>query len=204
MFDKTKIFNLALAALFLQKRVSNADTDTSTEVLTLQTLWETAYFTSLQEMDLDSTSQTKLLELVVNKPNEFWKFAYRYPSDSLLIRRIVSRRVTDDQESKIDLRIEIFNNQKLIMTDEEFAKVEYISKDIGIEFLTAEAAYAVAMRLAKLAVPIIVGTDSAKVLKSVDEMYVKAVVDAQRKDISESTIYQPEWTRSEFAKARLS
>jgi hypothetical protein len=204
MFDKTKIFNLALAALFLQKRISNADTDQSTETQTLQTFWDTAYWSALQELDLDSTSSRKPLELVKDNPNTFWRYAYKYPSDCIFLRRIVSTNLTDDQESKIDLRVELFENQKCIMTNEQFAEVEYISKDVPLSTITAEAALFISLKLAKLSVPLIVGTNSAAVMKSIDESYVKAILDAQRKDSNETTIYQPEWMRSEFAKARMS
>jgi hypothetical protein len=122
----------------------------------------------------------------------------------VLLRRIVSCHLTDDQESKIDLRVENFQGQKCVMTNEQFAEVEYISKDIPTDSFTAEAAYFISLKLARLAVPLIVGTNSKTVIQSVNEMYVSALVDAQKKDSMESTIYQPEWMRSEFAKARMS
>ena len=107
MFDKTKIFNLALAALSLQKRISNADTDSSTEALTLNVYWDLAFNSALQEMDLDSTSTSKALELVEENPNEYWSKAYLYPTDCVLLRRIKTGNLTDDEESKEDLRVEI-------------------------------------------------------------------------------------------------
>ncbi len=203
MFDKTKIYNLALAALFLQKRLSNADTDQSTEALSLGVVWDVAFQSALQQMDLDSTAQTKALELVELEPNELWKYSYKYPSDCVFLRRIVSTEVTDDIETREDFKVELRNGLKVILANKENAFVEYISEDIGLNTLTAEAGYFIALRLAKLAAPLIVGTNSKNVIANLTEAYGMALLDAQKRDSLESSIYQPEWRKSELAKARL-
>lgn len=204
MFDKTKIFNLALAALSLQKRISNADTDSSTEALTLNVYWDLAFNSALQEMDLDSTSTSKALELVEENPNEYWSKAYLYPTDCVLLRRIKTGNLTDDEESKEDLRVEIYEGQKVIMTNKDAAEIEYISKDVPFSTLTAEAAHFISLRLAKLAIPLVAGTNKKDVLATLNEAYSMALLDAQRKDRIESSIYQPEYAKSALVKARLS
>lgn len=204
MYDKTKIFNLALSALYLQKRLSNADTDNSTEALTLNNLWETAFFSALQEMDLDSTSSTKELELVTLDPNKFWKYAYKYPTDCKFLRRIVSCYVTDDEYTNIDRKIEIMDGQKVILTNQQEAMIEYISSNVPMASLSAEAALFISYKLAKLATPLIVGKNSQEVMKTLERNYQMALLDAQEKDALETTIYQPEWMKSGLAKARLS
>lgn len=170
MFDKTKIFNLALAALSLQKRISNADTDSSTEALTLNVYWDLAFNSALQEMDLDSTSTSKALELVEENPNEYWSKAYLYPTDCVLLRRIKTGNLTDDEESKEDLRVEIYEGQKVIMTNKDAAEIEYISKDVPFSTLTAEAAHFISLRLAKLAIPLVAGTNKKDVLATLNEV----------------------------------
>lgn len=204
MFDKTKIFNLALAALSLQKRISNADTDTSTEALTLNTYWDIAFETALKEMDLDSTSTSKVLELIEQDPNTYWRFAYAYPSDCVFLRRIKSELLTDDEESKEDVRVEIYEGQKAVMTNKNEAEIEYISKDIPLSTLTPEAAFYISLRLAKLAIPLVAGTNKKDVSASLDEAYTMALLNAQRVDRLESSIYQPDYAKSGLAKARLS
>ena len=198
------MFNLALAALSLQKRISNADTDTSTEALTLNVYWDIAFETALKEMDLDSTSTSKALELIETNPNTYWRFAYSYPSDCIFLRRIKSTQLTDDAESKIDLRVEVYEGVKAIMTDQNAAEIEYISKDIPLSILTPEAAYFIALRLAKLAIPLVAGTNKKDVQASLDEAYTMALLNAQRVDSMESSIYQPEYAKSGLVKARLS
>lgn len=207
MFDKTKVFNLALAALFLQKRISNADTDASTEALSLNTFWDISYYSALQEMDLDSTSQTKTLALIDTlslNDGGFWQYVYEYPSDCLLLRRIVSQYLTDDRETAIDHRVEIRNGVKVIMCNESLAKIEYISKDIPIGTLHAEAIMFIALKLAMNCIPLVVGTNSATVAKSLNDKYDVSLVNAQKKDSAESSVYKEDWSRSGFVKARLS
>ena len=204
MFDKTKIFNLALAALSLQKRISNADTDSSTEALTLNVYWDLAFNSALQEMDLDSTSTSKASELVEENANEYGSKAYLYPTDCVLLRRIKTGNLTDDEESKEDLRVEIYEGQKVIMTNKDAAEIEYISKDVPFSTLTAEAAHFISLRLAKLAIPLVAGTNKKDVLATLNEACNMALLDAQRKDRIESSIYQPEYAKSALVKARLS
>lgn len=204
MYNKTKIFNLALAALFLQKKIADADTDTSQETKVLETNWESAFFIGLQELDLDSTSTSKALELISEKPNTFWDYCYKYPTDCAFLRRIVSELVTDDTESFIDKKIQILDGEKVILTNEPQAYIEYIPNTITAEHLTAEAAVFISLKLARMSTPLIVGKNSQMVIQMIDQRYEEALMTAKKKDNLETSIYQPEWTRSEFAKERLS
>lgn len=204
MWDKTKIFNLALSALFLQKRISNSETDTSNECLTLNNLWDTSFLTTLQEMDLDSTATTAVLELIETDPNDHWQFAYRYPVNCAFLRRIVSPYVTDDEETAIDRKIQMLNGVKVILTDEQEASAEYIPFDLQIQDLNAEAVTCISLRLARSAAPLIVGKTADNVMRAMEFKYQEAMAEAKRKDSLESSIYQPEWMRSTLVKARLS
>lgn len=204
MYNKTKIFNLALQALYLQKKIADADTDTSRETTTLETNWESAFFIGLQEMDLDSTSTTKALELISEKPNTFWDYCYKYPTDCAFMRRIVSELVTDDTETVIDRKVQILDGEKVILTNQPQAYIEYIPNTITAENLTPEAAVFISLKLARMSVPLIVGKNSREIVQLIEQRYEQALVTAQEKDRLETSIYQPEWTRSEFAKERLS
>jgi hypothetical protein len=204
MWDKTKIFNLALSALFLQKRISNSETDTSTEALTLNNLWDTSFQIMLQEMDLDSTAMTADLELLEVDPNEDWTYAYRYPVNCAFLRRIESGVITDDEETSVDRKVQMLDGVKVIFTDKQNARAEFIPYDINIGDLNAEAVLCISLRLAQSAAPLIVGKNSENVIRSIEMRYEKAIIEAKRKDASETSIYQPEWMRSTLVKARLS
>lgn len=203
MFDKTKIFNLSLAALFLQKRLTNADTDKSTEALTLNNFWDVAYESALEDMDLDSTSQTIALEQVGIDPSPFWRYAYKYPVNAVLIRRIVSNQITDDEETLIDKVRAVHAGESCILTNEPSAKVEFIAKDIPMAALTAQAAIYISLKLAQLSVPLIVGKNSVQISQGIDSRLELALMDAKRRDAQESSIFQPDWAKSSLLKARL-
>lgn len=204
MYNKTDIFNLALSALYLQKKIADSETDTSNETKTLQTHWKAAYWGGLADMDLDHTSITAPLALVEEEPNSLWKYAYTYPADCVFLRRIVNTRTTDDLETKIDRKVGIHEGAKVIFTNEYDAELEYISSDVLPQDLTVEAAMYIAYKLAMLAMPLIVGKDSEEVAKTLTLLKAQSFADAVAKDAKETNIYQPEYARSEFAKARLS
>ena len=204
MFDKTKIFNLALGALQIQKTISNADTDPSKEVLTLNVFWDLAYQTALEDMDLDSTSSRKTLELLKTEPNEFWRYAYKYPTDCAFLRRIVSGTVTDDQFTREDMRVEMFEGDKVIMCNRREAEIEYIAKDFPVDSLTPQAAYYVSLLLARLSLPLVAGTNKKAITDEIKDNLTMALLGAQARDGKETSIYQPDYMKSEFVKARLS
>lgn len=89
MYTKVEIFNLALGALLLTKEVSNIESDTSSENRVLRIHFNTAYRTALAEMDLDATAVRGPLELVAKCPVPGWNFAYKYPVNCAMFRRIL-------------------------------------------------------------------------------------------------------------------
>lgn len=208
MVNKTKIFNLALQQLFINKRISNADTDTSTEAFTLRTQWDFIYPQALSELDLDSTSQTKLLELVTTNPNQKWRYAYKYPNDVALLRRIDNCHVMDDKYSVINHRIELFtfngDTIKVVMTNCNNSTIEYISTDTPWDTLTLEAAQYIACRLAEASVSLVVGEKAAQVPQLLKPKILEALIAARRKDGIETQVYEPEWKQSSLVKARMS
>lgn len=208
MYDKTKIFNLALQALFINKQISNADTDKSTEATVLRNNWDFVYPQVLAELDLDSTSQTKTLELLTDRPNQKWRYAYKYPNDIALLRRIDNCHVTDDIDSVINHRIELFtfngDTTKVIMTNRANSAIEYISTNIPADTLTVQACKYAAIRLAKESVSLIVGEKSATVSKTLEPKILEALIAARHRDGIETQVYEPAWKHSSLVKARMS
>lgn len=207
MYDKTGIFNLALSALFLQKKLSDSETDMSKEALILRSHWDAAWNIGLQELDTDSIAVTVALELLATAPDTNWDYVYKYPNNCAYFRRIVplmGGEVTDDTMSTIDRKIGRYLTNKAIFTNESEAKGEYIPNDLTPENLNAEEALFIAYKLARLCLPLIIGKDSDNVAKLLEARYEQAHLDARAKSARETNIYQPEWQRSEFVKHRLS
>lgn len=207
MYSKTQIFNLALSALFLQKTVSDSETDTSKEATILRSHWDAAWNIGLQELDTDSIAVTESLELLAEAPDSNWDYVYKYPNNCAFLRRIVPElggQVTDDTIDAIDRKISRYSGNKAIFTNEINAKAEYIPNDISPDDLNAEEALFIAYKLARLCLPLIIGKDSDNVAKLLESRYEQAHLDARAKSAKETSIYQEEWQRSEFVKHRLS
>lgn len=203
-FTKTKIYSLALSHLLLSRQVSDVDTDTTTnEVRVLNTFWEDAFNTTLQDLDLDSTSETVTLELLEKLDNNAWNLAYKYPTDCNFFRRIESCVTKDNRRTHIPKRVGVLNGEKVIYTNEEEAVAEIIPKNIQLEHLETNAGLAISYMLAFLAAPLIVGKGAAKLKGEIYQMYLSFKDKAQEIDERENFNYDPAIVTSEFVSARM-
>lgn len=204
MYTKVKIFNLALSALLLNKRIADTDTDTSIENQTLNVHYDTALRSTLQDLDLDGTSTQKVLELVEADPTDLWLYAYKYPTDCSFLRRIQSSSLKDNRTTQIKRRTANHNGQKVIFTNQEDAIVEYISHTLNLNTLSASAGLAIAYKLAMLASPLIAGKGALALRKEIQGSYVIAKAEAQEHDRLENANFDEDDVMSEFVEARTS
>ena len=203
-FTKVKIYNTALSALLISREITDVETNTSNDVKNLNIYWDIALESTLQDLDLDSTSQPITLELIEELTDEPWQYAYKYPAKCVFLRRLKSLVPTDTKSTHISKRTGQYNNQKAIFTDEYQAIAECIPKDVPLETLSAMAGLAVAYKLAFLAAPLVVGKGAKTLRKEIKQDYVIAKLEAQETDANENFVYETEWQRSEFVEARLS
>lgn len=204
MVSKSSIFNLALGALLLQRQITNTDTDTTNENKVLNTHWDIAFQSALEDMDLNATSTQASLELLAEDPVHGWKYAYKYPSKCAFFRRIQSHLVVDNRHSHHPKRVAIFNGQKVIFADKANAIAEFIPTDFPITALSATAAMTIAFRLAVLSAPLITGKGAAKLTEELMKKYAISKAEAQAQDERESFSFETEATMSEFVETRLS
>jgi hypothetical protein len=203
MYSKAQIFNLALGALLLTKKISNTDDDTSTECQTLNTFWPAAFGSTLADLDLDCTSVQKELELITADPNDLWLYAYKYPSDCAFFRRIQNCDLKDTSDNQIPRKVGTHNGKKVVFTNEESAIGEYISNGLNLNVLSAEAGLAVAYKLAILSSPLIVGKGALALRKELKDSYILAKAEAQETDRNENANFESEAERSELVRARI-
>lgn len=202
-FTKPQIYNLALSALLLAREVSDVDTDQSNEVRVLNTHYDIALRSTIQDLDLDSTSTLITLELYETLTNEKWLYSYKYPTNCSFLRRLDSLAKTDDRSTHISKRVALRDNLKVIYTDEENAVAECIPNDVALGTLSSMAGMALAYRLAFLSAPLIVGKGAKALRESIQEAYLIAKQEAQETDARENFNYEEDYTRSEFVRARL-
>lgn len=204
MYSKAEIFNLALGALLLTKKISDTDTDKSPENQTLNVHWNAAFRSTLADLDLDGTSSQKQLELLETDPNELWTLAYKYPSDCAFLRRLYNGALMDKRSNQIKKQVGLHNGKKVIFTHQENAVCEYIPNDVPLNLLSASAGLAIAYRLAVMSAPLIAGKGAKELRKQLNDLYLIAKAEAQELDRLENANFIDEEDQSEFVEARLS
>lgn len=204
MYTKAKIYNLALGALLLTKRVADVNTDPSTEVQTLNVHYDTALRSTLADLDLDGTSCQQVLELVETNPNPFWQYSYKYPTNCSFFRRIQSTVLKDNRSTQIPRRVAVLNNIKVILTNHPDAVGEYIPHDLNLSVLSASAGLAIAHKLAMLAAPLVAGKNASNIMKLIQSNYMLAKAEAQELDRLENANFDDDEITSEFVETRLS
>jgi predicted GNAT family acetyltransferase len=203
-FAKETIFNLALNALLLKREVSNADSDTSQEASVLRNVYDVALGKALADMDLTSTRDRVTLAVVETDPNTLWLYAYEYPTNCAFFRRIVTETVIDDRDTHEPKEVALYEGQKVIFCNKTEAVAEYIPNDLDIDTLNADAIFAIALMLAYMAAPLVVGKGARELRKQLMEDYKVAKAEAQETDNNESFSFVEESASSEFVKSRMS
>ncbi len=204
MYTKAKIFNLALGALLLNREIADTETDQSNENEVLNTHWETALRSTLEDLDLDSTSTPVVLSLIEEDPTEKWLYAYAYPNAALFVRRIENSSLVDNRSTRVPLRIALHEGQKVIFCNIEDASAEIVTKDVPLTSLASNVGMAIAYKLAMLSAPLIVGKGAQKLRKEITEMYAFYKTEAQELDSRENFNFNDPEIDSEFVEERLS
>lgn len=203
MYTKAKLYNLALGALLLTRKIADVDTDTSKECQVLNVHWDAAFRTSLEDLDLDSLSTQRTLELIEEEPNTLWLFAYKYPSNCSFFRRIQTAVIKDTRSTRIPLRVVNHEGTKAIYTNEAEAIGEYISNDFPLSLLSASAGLAIAYKLAHLSAPLVAGKGAKSLRDDIMKNYLVAKAEAQEHDRMENANFDGDDVMSEFVEARI-
>lgn len=217
MYAKTDIFNLALNALLLSRQISNTDTDTSNECKVLNTNWNAAFISTLASLDLDSTSTASQLQLIQANPVPQWNWAYGYPANCAFLRRIKPHgffydqdrnhcthdtETIDNRATQVPRHVAIWNNQKVIFCNKQYAWAEIITSTLPLSVLNAPTGLAIAMRLAWLASPLVVGKGAQKLREEIDVKFKMFKAEAQDQDVRENEVLTNPQMESEFVLAR--
>jgi len=155
--SKTRIGNLALFHLGIDKDVSNVNTERSAEASALRKVHDIALRRILEDHPWKFATNWKDLGLVREDPNSGWAYEYRYPSDAVKLRYIWSGIRNQDREDQVPFDVASDDTGAVIWTDEQNAEIIYTKyvEDYGMfhaDFLTAFShmwAYYVAPRLTK-------------------------------------------------------
>lgn len=205
MFTKAKLYNLTLGALLLQRQIVTPETDTSNECKVLNNHYDVAFRSTLEDLDLDSTSTQVTLSLLATDDEDFpeWKYIYAYPDDCAFFRRIKSTSKLDNRATFIEKKVGMYGTVKAIFTDEVDAIAEYISEDVELDTLSATVGLCISYKLASLASPLIVGKGAQKLREDIYKQYLIYKAEAQEQDRRENFNFPDPEIESEFIGSRI-
>lgn len=198
--SETEICNLALSHLGVGQDIANLDTEKSEAAVSCKKFYDLARDEVLRDYRWPFTTKFASLALVATDPTEEWGYSYRYPSDCLLIRRIMSGSRNDSRQSLVSFKIGTDDSGLLIYTDLLNASIEYTAKANTPRDYPADFTLALSYKLAWYIAPRLTKADPFGLRKTIAESYAMTLSKAARNSFNEE---QPdEELESEFIRGR--
>ena len=198
--SKVGIVNIALSHLSIGKTVAVLETEKTEEAVTARLFYVLALEATLREFPWPFATRIIALALVAEEPNDEWAFSYRYPTDCLEIRRILSGMRNDTRQSRTPYRILSDEQGSLVYTDYENAEIEYTVRDISPQFYPPDFVMAFSLYLAHLMAPRLTGGDQFKLGARALGLYDLEISRAVKNAFNEQQIEEP--PESEFIRDR--
>lgn len=200
MSSSTVISNMALSHLGLGKTIANLDTEQSEEASACRVYYETARDTVLRDAQWPFAKTDVALGLVEECPTDEWNYSYRYPSDCLFVRRIISGIKRESREIRVPYQVSSDASGLLILTDVADAKIEYTKRAEQVQFYPSDFLLAFSYLLAALIAPRITKGDSFKLKNEMYALYTSQVSNAKKNGFNEQK--DPTKPQSEFITTR--
>lgn len=200
MASKTEIANLAISHLGVGKEISNLETDRGEEASACRRYYDIAREQTLSDINWNFATRFAVLGLIETTPNTEWDYSYRYPTNCLELRRILSGLRNDTQKSRVPFKIISDEAGKIIYTDEQNAQVEYTFNVQDVNLFSPEFLMALSFRLAYLIAPRLSKGDPFKSKQDMLALYDMEIGYAKKKNMNEET--QDQAPESEFIRTR--
>lgn len=183
--SQTVIANLALGHLGVGTEIANLATESSQEARTAR-----RFFSQVQEELISSfawpfSGRFATLALVEETPTAEWAFSYRYPSDALYLRRILSGTRNDSRQSRVPFKILSDDDGLLLYTDMEDAEIEYTSTATDVLRWPSDFVKAFAYLLAAYMAPTLTRGDPTKLGDRCMALHMAALNDAAASALNE-------------------
>ena len=198
--SSTEICNFALLHLGQTKRIANLTTEQSKEAQIFRSFYETVRDLVLRDHIWPFATKISALALVQEDPNDEWSYSYRYPSDALMIRRVLSGVRNDARNTRTSYKISKDAQGLLLLCDLEEAQIEYTEMVTDVSFFPDDFVMALSYRLAYYAAPSITNGDPFQMQGRMMQMYQGEMSRATANGFNEE---QPdELPESEFIRFR--
>jgi hypothetical protein len=159
--------------------------ENSQEAIACNRFYETARDATLRDHVWPFATKFAALGLVEEEPNDEWGYSYRYPSDCLNVRRILSGYRKDTRDTVVPYKIAQDDSGLLIYTDIENAEVEYTMRASDTQFYPPDFELAFSYRLAYYIAPRVTGGDPFKLQEKVLKLYMYEISRAVASSINE-------------------
>ncbi len=125
MASKVAICNQALAALGVGDQIANVDTERSAEARACRLFYEDTLKEVLRDFAWSFATHSVVLALIESDPNDEWAYSYRYPTDCLMARRILSGQRSDTRHTRVPYKVIADDAGGVLYTDQQDAELEY-------------------------------------------------------------------------------
>jgi hypothetical protein len=116
---------MALGHLGISSEIGNLTTEKSAEASACRRFFTQCRDIAMRDMRVPFASHITTLALVKEAPNSEWDYAYRYPSDCLFFKRILSGARNDTSTTRVPYKITSDESGKIILSDKQVAECEY-------------------------------------------------------------------------------
>lgn len=204
--SSTEIANLAIAHCGSSKIIANIDTEKSIEATVCRVFYRQTVDETLNDAVWSFARKFANLSLVENNPTNEWLYSYRYPSDCIQFRRIVSPRLNNDtRQSRIPFTIGADSAGGLIYTNWPGnptvpVACEYTFQNLNVAEYSPNFVDALSVKLAWKIVRQITGGDPFKLKPELGQEYDRLIEVAKNTNLNEEQ--RPEEPQSEFIRAR--
>ena len=194
------IVNVALSHLSISKTVAILQTEKTEEAITARLFYDLAREATLRDFPWPFSTRILALAMVEESPNDEWDYSYRYPTDCLEIRRILSGMRNDTRQSRVPYRILSDGQGTLVYTDTENAEIEYTVNAVSPQFYPPDFVMAFSLYMAHLMAPRLTGGDPYKLGQRALGLYDLEINRAVKNAFNEQQIEEP--PESEFIRDR--
>lgn len=185
MASKTEIANLALSHLGTGNEINNLETEKSTEANVIRRFYDTALENTERDFPWSFLTAFADLALVEENPTDEWGYSYRYPSDCVRVRRILSGKRNDGRPDRVPYKIGRDAQGLLIYTDMANAKMEYSKRETDPARFPADFTMAFSLRIASYSAPRICSEDPFKMGQRALQLYLAEIDMAKASSVNE-------------------
>lgn len=171
MASQVEIINLALSHIGVGKEISSLETERSEEAAAGRRFYDICRDVVLEAAEWPFTRKIATIALVQAEPNTEWAYSYRYPTDCLHIRRVLSGLRNDTRQSRAPYLLAQDSSGTLIYTDEDDAQMEYTAKSDNPQFYPSDFVMAFSLYLAVYIAPRLTAGDQFKLGQRAMKLY---------------------------------